>query len=359
VNPTDLCADIPPLRRAYIAASRRSDRSIEARLESARRASEIHKRRTGKALRVTEEDVRNEEMYEEEDDLPHGFAYGLTSSSLDFRMRMQAYWEQQFALRNAMSLAAAGNNLSNVATQPPLSLRDYYQRFARQYPLSLTTNQYVFPPPQIPTNVQPNTTMITPPAIVAPQSPSISSSHSSSPTKSPVTTGSTRRLSISSAPYSASNSQRSRRLSANPATAELPNLPSKTLVSMSVPLKNESLDTQTTIPSNDIFAMQPSIAPFTTQLPNHVQQFYLPDFVPTEMGFLPSQSIQVQSIPLDKIANEDPTDLFSVNDWTSFLSQPQAPAKTTPYEDGMNWEDYLDVGDTSWLMNPKQEPYES
>ncbi|OQN95103.1 hypothetical protein B0A48_18887, partial [Cryoendolithus antarcticus] len=54
--------------RAYIAASRRSDRSLEARIESARRASEIHKRRTSRSLRVTEADVINEEMYEEEDD---------------------------------------------------------------------------------------------------------------------------------------------------------------------------------------------------------------------------------------------------------------------------------------------------
>ncbi|KAK3720570.1 hypothetical protein LTR37_003619 [Vermiconidia calcicola] len=54
--------------RAYIAASRRSDRSLEARVESARRASDIHKKRTGRALRVTEQDVMNEEMYEEEDD---------------------------------------------------------------------------------------------------------------------------------------------------------------------------------------------------------------------------------------------------------------------------------------------------
>lgn len=54
--------------RAYIAASRRSDRSLEARIESARRASEIHKKRTGRSLRVTEQDVINEEMYEEEDD---------------------------------------------------------------------------------------------------------------------------------------------------------------------------------------------------------------------------------------------------------------------------------------------------
>jgi hypothetical protein len=64
-----ICDILLTLRyRAYIAASRRSDRSLEARIESARRASEIHKKRTGRALRVTEEDVVNEEMYEEEDD---------------------------------------------------------------------------------------------------------------------------------------------------------------------------------------------------------------------------------------------------------------------------------------------------
>src|ERR1700712_3878221 len=55
------------LRSAYIAASRRSDRSLEARMESARRASEIHKRRCGRSFRITEEAVLNEEMYEEED----------------------------------------------------------------------------------------------------------------------------------------------------------------------------------------------------------------------------------------------------------------------------------------------------
>jgi len=53
--------------RAYIAASHRGDRSMEARIESARKASEIHKKRTGKALRITPEDVRNEEMYQEVD----------------------------------------------------------------------------------------------------------------------------------------------------------------------------------------------------------------------------------------------------------------------------------------------------
>lgn len=37
---------------AYIAASRRSDRGLEARVESARHASEIHKKRTGHGLRA-------------------------------------------------------------------------------------------------------------------------------------------------------------------------------------------------------------------------------------------------------------------------------------------------------------------
>ncbi|CAB4439552.1 unnamed protein product [Rhizophagus irregularis] len=53
--------------RAYIAASHRGDRSMEARIESARKASDIHKKRTGRALRITAEDVRNEEMYQEID----------------------------------------------------------------------------------------------------------------------------------------------------------------------------------------------------------------------------------------------------------------------------------------------------
>lgn len=53
--------------RAYVAASRRADRSIEARLDSAANASRIHKERTGKALRISRDIVINDEMYEEED----------------------------------------------------------------------------------------------------------------------------------------------------------------------------------------------------------------------------------------------------------------------------------------------------
>ncbi|KAE8148151.1 hypothetical protein BDV25DRAFT_168639 [Aspergillus avenaceus] len=54
--------------RAFIAASRRKDRSLDARLESANRASQLHKQRTGKALHITRDIVEKEAMYEEIDD---------------------------------------------------------------------------------------------------------------------------------------------------------------------------------------------------------------------------------------------------------------------------------------------------
>lgn len=95
--------------RAYIAASRRSDRSLEARIESARRASEIHKRRTGRSLRVTEQDVVNEEMYEEEDnDLPMQYrrlTAHLDTNSADFNRRLSAYLTNHVAMRSALNQA--------------------------------------------------------------------------------------------------------------------------------------------------------------------------------------------------------------------------------------------------------------
>ncbi|KAI9738191.1 MAG: hypothetical protein M1834_008689 [Cirrosporium novae-zelandiae] len=90
--------------RAYIAASRRSDRSLEARIESARRASEIHKKRTGRSFRVTEQDVINEDMYEEEDDdVPihlRRLTQHLQTGSPQFNQRLAAYLQQQIAMRN-------------------------------------------------------------------------------------------------------------------------------------------------------------------------------------------------------------------------------------------------------------------
>ncbi|RYP04779.1 hypothetical protein DL764_004232 [Monosporascus ibericus] len=88
--------------RAYIAASRRADRSLEARVQSARMASEIHRRRTGRGLKVTEEIVLREEMYEEEeDDLPRQYKYltaHLQTSSPDMNSRVNAYITTQAAM---------------------------------------------------------------------------------------------------------------------------------------------------------------------------------------------------------------------------------------------------------------------
>lgn len=131
--------------RAYIAASRRSDRSIEARVESARRASEIHERRTGKRLRVTEQDVINEEMYEEEDDLVQRInnrqqqqnqhihqmvQYGVTDTShlmtqdSNFNERLVLFIQQAVGTHDAMDmLQRASQGLLNIqqnqSTQPP------------------------------------------------------------------------------------------------------------------------------------------------------------------------------------------------------------------------------------------------
>ena len=121
---------------AYIAASRRSDRSLEARVESARRASEIHKRRTGRSLRVTEQDVVNEEMYEEEDDdLPMQYrrlTAHLQTGSADFNRRLSAYLTNHVAMRSALDQAITNS-------------------YAQQYPNApqFAHNQTTFPSPML------------------------------------------------------------------------------------------------------------------------------------------------------------------------------------------------------------------
>ncbi|KAI9721391.1 MAG: hypothetical protein M1828_005140 [Chrysothrix sp. TS-e1954] len=122
--------------RAYIAASRRSDRSLEARVESARRASEIHKRRTGRSLRVTEQDVVNEEMYEEEDDdLPLQYrrlTAHLNTNSSDFNRRLAAYLTNHVAMRNALGQAVNSSYAQGPMDQFSQAPQTPLQAFARQ-----------------------------------------------------------------------------------------------------------------------------------------------------------------------------------------------------------------------------------
>jgi len=109
--------------RAYIAASRRCDRSLEARIESARRASEIHKRRTGRALRVTEQDVINEEMYEEEDDDLQSqyrrLQAHLGSSADLFNGRLNAWVLSQYGTRQMAMAAQNGMPFNPGMSMPP------------------------------------------------------------------------------------------------------------------------------------------------------------------------------------------------------------------------------------------------
>ncbi|KAF2660662.1 hypothetical protein K491DRAFT_588564 [Lophiostoma macrostomum CBS 122681] len=149
--------------RAYIAASRRSDRSLEARIESARRASEIHKKRTGRGLRVTEQDVVNEEMYEEEDDdLPTQYqrlSAHLQSGSLNFNRKLHDYIATQTAVRNGF-------------------LRQYSSPLFPAYP-----NQYGPPTPQSPSAGNPfmgHQQQMLPPQML-PQSPQVFAQHQQAP----------------------------------------------------------------------------------------------------------------------------------------------------------------------------------
>ncbi|KPM35728.1 hypothetical protein AK830_g10843 [Neonectria ditissima] len=93
--------------RAYIAASRRADRSIEARVQSARMASEIHKKRTGKAFHITEEIVVKEEMYEEEEeDFPRSYRLlgpHMQTSSAEMNSRVETYLTNRVAMSKLMS----------------------------------------------------------------------------------------------------------------------------------------------------------------------------------------------------------------------------------------------------------------
>lgn len=136
---------------AYIAASRRSDRSLEARVESARRASEIHKRRTGRSLRVTEQDVVNEEMYEEEDDdLPLQYrrlTAHLQTGSADFNRRLAAYLTNHVAMRSALDQAITNSYAQQYPNAP-----QFAHNQQSMYPSPLITQgqpQQSFQPQQV------------------------------------------------------------------------------------------------------------------------------------------------------------------------------------------------------------------
>ncbi|RVD85017.1 uncharacterized protein DFL_003351 [Arthrobotrys flagrans] len=90
--------------RAYIAASHRTDRSLEARMESARRASEIHKQRTGKFFRITEKAVLAGEVYNDDD-----YGFPAPYCQLDQQLRADASDPKEFFRRFVDYLSVNAN----------------------------------------------------------------------------------------------------------------------------------------------------------------------------------------------------------------------------------------------------------
>ena len=125
-----------PKSRAYLAASRRTDRGLNARMQSARRASEIHQKRTGKALRVTEALVLNEALYEEITDIStqrRRWRAHLQTQSEDFDRSLLAYMTGRIATHDALSQAVAETWLEEQRdaaagfVSPAAALHDVYQ----------------------------------------------------------------------------------------------------------------------------------------------------------------------------------------------------------------------------------------
>ncbi|KAK8236108.1 hypothetical protein IWZ00DRAFT_446659 [Phyllosticta capitalensis] len=125
-----------------------SDRSLEARIESARRASEIHKKRTGRALRVTEQDVVNEEMYEEEDDdLPAQYrrlTAHLQTNSVDFNRKLQAYLATHQAGRQALM----DPSMMGAFGQPYPNAPHFAPQFFMHQPYQMLPPQMIHRSPQ-------------------------------------------------------------------------------------------------------------------------------------------------------------------------------------------------------------------
>lgn len=118
--------------RAYIAASRRTDRSLEARYQSALMASAIHKKRTGKGFRVTHEIVQSEDMYEEEE--------GLLESTTSLNAYRGRTWSQTDAYIAALIARKSGMHVFGYGNAlPDIQFQSYAAQANRRHWHQLTT----------------------------------------------------------------------------------------------------------------------------------------------------------------------------------------------------------------------------
>ena len=132
-------------------------------MESAKRASEIHKKRTGRYYRITEETVINEQMYEEEDDAPrYRLAANLHLPNTLLQQRAQALMSIQMENRRLLGQAvnstlqhnAQFGNQSQFVSPGMMSM----PQSGYQYPMS--SPQMFNQSPQTPTfNHSPQTPM--------------------------------------------------------------------------------------------------------------------------------------------------------------------------------------------------------
>ncbi|OQE30495.1 hypothetical protein PENFLA_c003G05968 [Penicillium flavigenum] len=127
---SDLDQDITPIprsreenqERAFIAASRRKDRSLDARLESANRASMLHKKRTGKAFHITKEIVEKEAMYEEVDErYQEKRILMLQRQNKEIEKQFQDHLMAAFAARAQFNSSIHSRRASHMTPRPSVN----------------------------------------------------------------------------------------------------------------------------------------------------------------------------------------------------------------------------------------------
>ncbi|KAJ5648048.1 hypothetical protein N7490_004420 [Penicillium lividum] len=150
---SDLDQDIVPIprsreenqERAFIAASRRKDRSLDARLESANRASMLHRKRTGKAFHITKEIVEKEAMYEEVDErYQEKRIRMLQAQNMQIEEQFHRHLLAAFAARANSSGSAASSIASRRASHAPRASVEGSSS-SRKMSLDLTNLRSPFP----------------------------------------------------------------------------------------------------------------------------------------------------------------------------------------------------------------------
>ena len=124
----------------------------------ARRALEARKRRTGRSLRVTEQNVVGKEVYsEEEDDLPMQYrrlTAHLQIGSKNFNRRLSAYLTNHVVMRSALDQAVANSYTKQYPDAPQstynskgdhLPTPSFQSRVAGQDDALLSASEFPFP----------------------------------------------------------------------------------------------------------------------------------------------------------------------------------------------------------------------